>query len=333
MSEPEERPRQPEPFLRGVAWPAGGGMPYPRCDPSPEGLRLPADTREMAALPVGVRLGFSGDCTAIEIDYRTETDDLGYRGPGAGTEFVAFRGDTRVGAVHAVLGEGSLRLPCGAGSDAVTVYLPEGMRPLVLEVRAIDGTMEPLPPQPRWLCYGDSIAEGWCATEPSRAWPHVAARRHGLDVVNHGYAGAARGEIPSAQDLASLPADVISIAHGTNCWTRTPHSADLFRAGLRDFLTIVRGGHPQTPIVAFSPILRPDAEDTTNILGARLRDLRSVFETVVEERRAAGDEALRLVRGRDVVGPEHLTDGIHPGDEGHERIADVLGPAIVSALG
>ena len=285
--------------MRGSAWPAGELAPYPRCDPGPLGLRLPADTRASAALPVGVRLEFTGACEAVEITVRTETRELGYRGTDAGR---------------------------------AVVYLPEGMRPRVLAFGALGGAIAPAPRDPRWLCYGDSIAEGWCASEPAGAWPHVAAREHGLDVVNLGYAGAARGEIASAEEIAQLPADAISIAHGTNCWARTPHSAELFAAGLRAFLAIVRGAHPRTPIVAISPILRADAEHAPNKLGATLADLRSAFEAVIEQRRAAGDAALTLVRGLALVPRERLPDGIHPDDAGHVLMARALGPVLRAAL-
>ena len=77
-------------------------------------------------------------------------------------------------------------------------------------------------------------------------------RQRSLDVVNLGYAGSARGEIVSAEQLASLTADVISVAHGTNCWSRTPHSEAMFRAGLEAFFDLLRQGHPRTPIVAIS---------------------------------------------------------------------------------
>ena len=55
------RPASVERFLRGCAWPAADGVPYPRCDPGPSGQRLPAHTRAQAALPVGVRLEFQGE--------------------------------------------------------------------------------------------------------------------------------------------------------------------------------------------------------------------------------------------------------------------------------
>ncbi len=109
MSDTTSRPAQPEPFLRGCAWPPGPGVAYPRCDPGPEGLRLPADTRAVAAIPVGVRFVFLGGPTALEVDYRTESCDLGYRGEGAGTEFVLFRGDQRVYAAPAQRGQGRCR--------------------------------------------------------------------------------------------------------------------------------------------------------------------------------------------------------------------------------
>ncbi|MFD0630796.1 hypothetical protein ACFQ9X_03155 [Catenulispora yoronensis] len=53
----------------------------------------------------------------------------------------------------------------------VTVYLPEGMKPEIVSLRATQGELRPAPKQPRWICYGDSIAEGWSASEPALSWP------------------------------------------------------------------------------------------------------------------------------------------------------------------
>jgi len=94
----------------------------------------------------------------------------------------------------------------------------------------------------------------------------------------------------------------------------------------------VREGHPRTPIVALSPILRPDAEATRNRLGASLADLRAAFEAVVRERQAAGDARLALVAGRDLVARERLADGIHPDDAGHAQLAAALGPVLAQSL-
>jgi lysophospholipase L1-like esterase len=319
--------------LRGCAWPAGGGVSYPRFDTGPLGLRLPADTRASASLPIGVRFVFEGEPDSIELDYVTETDELGPRGEGAGRCFVAYRGEERIDAAEARKGEGRVALRVGAGEEPVAIYLPEGMKPTVRALRPRGGEIRPGSPERRWICYGDSIAEGWCASEPSTSWPSRVSRRHGLDVVNLGFAGSARGEAATAQEIAALPADLISIAHGTNCWTRTPQSAECFAASLRDFVALVRLGHPQTPIVAVSPILRADAESQPNVLGATLLDLRMAFETTIESLRASGDARLQLVEGHDLVSAERFSDGIHPDDAGHAQMADRLGPILVAALG
>jgi lysophospholipase L1-like esterase len=326
------RPEEIEPFLRGCAWPAAADIAYPRCDPGPAGWRLPADTRAAAAIPVGVRLELVGEPEELEIDYETATAELGFRGSGAGTRFALFRGAHRVADAAALLGKGSVRLDAGRGPEPAIVYLPEGMRPRVLALRGIGGEIAPAPPRPRWICYGDSIAEGWCASEPAGAWPHRIAREERLDVVNLGYAGSARGEIASAEEIAALPAEIVTIAHGTNCWTRTPHSAGMLAEGLRAFLRIVREGHPHTPIVALSPVLRADAESTPNRLGATLAQLRAAFEAVVAERSAAGDGALRLVSGLPLLGRERFPDGVHPDDRGHAQLARVLGPLHTRAI-
>jgi len=142
------------------------------------------------------------------------------------------------------------------------------------------------------------------------------------------YAGSARGEIVSAEQLAALPADVISISHGTNCWNRTPHSEGMFREGLHAFLQLLRGGHPETPIVAMSPILRPDAEEQKNVFGTTLGDLRRVFESVVEAHIEAGDASLSLLPGADLITDAQLADDVHPDDAGHIAVANAIAPLL-----
>jgi lysophospholipase L1-like esterase len=320
--------------LRGFAWPGDAQTPYPRADPL-DFDRLPVDTWSSARLPVGVRLELTGDAQALEIDYSCATDELGYRGPGAGSSFVAWRGGREVAQTPASIEGGTARLaldtPEAEPGEVVTVYLPEGMRPTIFDIRAIGGTLVAAPRGAIWLAYGDSVTEGWVASGPAGSWPAITARRYGLDVVNLGYAGAARGEIATAEQIAALQADVISIAYGTNCWSRTPQSRALFRENLRAFLAIVREGHPATPLVVASPIVFPEAESAPNRLGATLSHLRAEVEDVVTSRRRAGDKQLFLVRGLPLLTTDQLPDGSHPGDQGHHLLADAIGGAVCRA--
>jgi lysophospholipase L1-like esterase len=315
-------------FLHGNAFAGNERVPYPRAKLQ-DASRLPLDTWNQASIPVGVRLEITGDASAIEIRYRTATDKLGYRGDGAGTTFALWRFLKPVAEEPAALGDATVRLEMGDATDhRAIVYLPEGMKPTILDVEPIGGSIETAGARKRWVCYGDSIAEGWIASGPAMAWPAIAAREYALDVVNMGYAGAARGEIVSAEEIADLEADVISITHGTNCWTRIPHSVEQFTANLRAFLDVVRQGHPMTPILAASPIIRPDAEGQPNRFGATLADLRAAFETVVRER-----PDVTLVEGLPLVTEGQLGDGIHPNDDGHWALARALGPLLAELAG
>ena len=318
----------PGPYLRGISFTGGAGVPYPRQDPS-DFSRLPIDTWQSAQLPVGVRLEWVGG-GPVTIRYRTRTDEMGYRGDGAGRSFTLYCDDEPVEEHAAVLGEGAATFHGRAGSRSV-VYLPEGMKPEILDVDAAEGVAA-APTQPRWLCYGDSIAEGWIASGPAGAWPAMVGRALGLDTVNLGFAGSARGEIVSAEHLARLPGDVITLSHGTNCWTRIPHSGDQMAANLHAFVKVVRGAHPTTPLLFVSPITRPDAEAQPNRLGATLADLRSAMEDIISARINAGDSHLHLMGGRDLVPVSQLGDGVHPNDDGHRTLAHAIAPTLRALL-
>jgi lysophospholipase L1-like esterase len=327
------RPEQPEPFMRGAPYPASGEVPYPRANPT-DTARLPADIWHAATLPAGVRIEVTGDAQAIDVAYRTTSGNLGYRGDGAGIVFSVFRGGRKVCEEEAALGDGLIRLMLGstAPDTPATIYLPEGMRPVILSLTAVKGEIAPAPELPRWIAYGDSSTQGWIASGPAQGWAAIAARKAGLDLVNLGYAGAGRGEIVTAEHIAAMSADIISVAYGSSCWTRIPHSTGMVEEGLRGFLDVVRMDHPTTPIVVVSPLLRPDAEDASNKLGATLADIRHAIESVTRERIVAGDATLSLVAGAGVINAEHLADGIHAGDEGHKRIAAAVGKALITAM-
>ncbi len=327
------RPKQPEPFIRGAPYPPTSEVCYPRADPS-DIRRLPADVWHAASVPVGVRLELVGDAQAVDIAYRTSTGNLGYRGDGAGVTFSVWRAGRQVGEADAELGDALIRLRLGATSPErpATVYLPEGMLPVVRSLTAVHGEIAPAPPAPRWLAYGDSTTQGWIASGPAQAWAAIAARKAGLDLVNLGYAQSGRGEIASAEQMAALDADVITISYGASCWSRVPHSTGMIESGLDGFLDVLRQGHPKTPIIVMSPVIRPDGDTERNRLGATLDDIRRSIERVTRWRIRDGDVNLALLTGGGIIDERHLVDGIYPGDEGHKRIAAAVGKYLFAAM-
>ncbi|MFD3574466.1 GDSL-type esterase/lipase family protein [Streptomyces sp. NPDC058644] len=234
--------------------------------------------------------------------------------------------DGRVRAVRdtpAAPGSHAVRIQLPKIDGDFVLHLPETLRPALTGLRPVGGgTLQPRQRQPRWLVYGDSIVEGWSTSRPHLAWPALAGRALGVESVNLGYAGAARGELASGEQLASLDADLITIAFGTNCWSRVPHSARLLYETARAFLDLVRRGHPAAPLLVVSPVLRPDAEAVPNALGATLRDLRTAVE------RAALDAGADVLPGGGLLEAGHLVDGVHPGDAGHGVLADAVASAL-----
>ncbi|MET7621350.1 GDSL-type esterase/lipase family protein [Streptomyces sp. NPDC005408] len=323
----------PRPFLRGVAWLDEGRAV--RANPADLG-RLPWDTGERAALPIGVRLEFTAEgADAVEIRYRASvpgpTDALRdiahcfalWHDGGCVSETIAEPAEEAVVTVP---------LPSGV-RGRFTIHPPEGQSPVILGLRAVGGSVAPAARQPRWLVHGDSITEGWWSTRPAHSWPAIAGRMLGLDTVNLGYAGSARGELATAEQLSDLPADVITLAFGTNCWTGVPCSAPLLYETTRAFIAVVRQGHPRTPLLVLSPVLRPAAEQSPNRLGATLAELRTAMEhAVLDTRKTSGDGQLSLLPGRDLIGPSQLADGVHPDDAGHAAMAAAVAAALRTKL-
>ncbi|MFD3517567.1 GDSL-type esterase/lipase family protein [Streptomyces sp. NPDC058657] len=312
----------PGPFLRGVAWRDDGGRPV-RADPG-DLDRLPWDVLERARVPVGVRLEFLAyGADAVELRYRAEPGDVPHA-------FGLWADGLEQGEVLAEpAAESVVRLELPPRRGPFTIHPPDSQSPHFLGIRAVGGRIAPAPARPRWLVHGDSITEGWWSTRPAHAWPAAAGRLLDLDTVNLGHAGAGRGELAVAAQLAAAPADVLTLAFGTNCWGSTPFTPPLLAETVRAFLALVRQGHPRTPLLVVSPVLRPAAEHTPNTLGATLAGLREALEGVVCERIAAGDDRLALLPGYGLLGPEHLPDGLHPDDAGHA----VLAQAVATALG
>ncbi|MEV8319736.1 GDSL-type esterase/lipase family protein [Streptomyces sp. NPDC059900] len=310
--------------MRGAAWWTPDGRVL-RADPA-DRERLPGDTWERAGLPAGVRLEFTArGVSAVEVAYTASSPSATDSYRDAPAVFTLLAGEDAADT-PAAPGEHRTLVPLPSPDGEFTLHLPESLRPVLHGLRPVDGTLTPAAPRPRWLVYGDSIAEGWSVSRPHLAWPALAGRALGVQTVNLGYAGAARGELASAEQLASLEADLLTVAFGTNCWSRTPHSAGLLYETARAFLGLVRRGHPQAPLLVVSPVVRPDAESAPNALGATLEELRTAVE------RAAVDAGADLLPGGGLLHAGHLVDGVHPGDAGHGILAEAVASALHEEL-
>jgi hypothetical protein len=239
----------------------------------------------------------------------------------------------------------------GLGLATVTVWLPQGMVVDLLGIAA-DAPVRAADPLglPRWIHHGSSISHCVEAPDPTGAWPVVAARRAGLDLVDLGFGGQCMLDPFVADAIAREPADVVSLSVGINIVGARSMDQRTFVPALHGFLDRVRHGHPETPVVLASSIVWPGSEHVPGPPGVEVREDGSVrcfaagdpadvprgALTLAESRahvahvarvRAEAGERIAHVDGLALLGPADvarhpLPDGLHPDAELYADIAD-----------
>lgn len=213
-----------------------------------------------------------------------------------------------------------------------------------------------------WLHHGSSISQGSGADRPTTAWPALAARLGGVDLVNLGLSGSALLDPAVARVLREASADLLSIKMGINVVNTDLMRRRAFGPALHGLLDTVRDGHPDTPLLVVTPLHCAMHEDTPGPsafdLGA-LAEGRLSFRATgdpadvaagrltlgvvrdemvrVVAHRASTDPNLHLLDGLSLYGADDATrlplpDGLHPDDATHRLVgarfaAHAFGPA------
>ena len=235
-----------------------------------------------------------------------------------------------------------------AGRKHVEIWLAQNASTMLRELRLDDGATIELPPSSerrRWVHYGSSISHCMEAEHPTGTWPAVVARAADVDLYSLGLAGQCHLDQFAARTIRDLPADLISLKLGINVVNADSMRERAFVPAVHGLLDTIRDGHPDTPIVVISPIICPTAEDhpgptlpTTEgrfdvverpdelMMGAlSLARIRDLLETVVAQRRGAGDEQLHYLHGHELFGADDvddLPDGLHPNSAGYQRMGE-----------
>jgi lysophospholipase L1-like esterase len=206
------------------------------------------------------------------------------------------------------------------------LYLPLRNPVLKLEVGVPrQAPFEPVQPRKERpiVFYGTSIVHGAYASHAGLVYPSLLGRRLNRPVVNLGFSGSARMEIEIAELLAELDARAYVIDPLANM------DLNLIQERAEAFVRRLRHRRPTTPVVLVEDFprthawIRPAVRECDE---ARCRRFREIFEHLVGE----GVPRLAYVEGSRLLGTdgEASIDGVHPGDLGFVRMADVMEPVL-----
>jgi lysophospholipase L1-like esterase len=170
---------------------------------------------------------------------------------------------------------------------------------------------------------GDSIAAGAYATSYRQSYAQRLTSKLAdrIRVVNYSRGGwSVAGVSPPFTEPANYEATLALwpsayiLALGTNDYSVSVPLAS-FGAAYASMLSTLGGFGSASVIVCVTPILRV-GEETLNAAGATLADYRAV---IMDECQVAGGVALDAADA--LTSPKYLTDGLHPGDQGHRKLA------------
>ena len=281
-------------------------------------LYPPDALRERAAMAAGVRISFHSDTTSLA--GRIERAD-------AEASPIDLLCDGRLHASVDLAGRDAFEfceLP--AGEKLLELWLPQYTELRLHSLDVSDGaSVSPYDdPRPLWTTYGSSITHCRAAASPSRTWPAIVAREHGLNLTCLGYGGQCHLDPMIARLMRDRPADFISIKVGINIYGAASLGLRAFQPAVIGFVEILRERHADIPIAVISPIFSPPREDTPNPVEFTLQAMREEVAEAVSAIRGRGGSNVHYVDGLSLFGAEHahmLPDDLHPDAEGYETLA------------
>ena len=214
------------------------------------------------------------------------------------------------------------------GMHEVTIHFP--LYHAVKEVRiglARDAVFLPAPAYKtgkRAITYGSSITQGGCANIPGLAYSNILAMRHGIDLINYGFSGNAKGEDAICDQIISQAPDIFIMDYDHNA----PTLEHLKNTHERFFLRF-RTAHPDTPVIMLSA---PNFDCSPTWFAPRREVVRATYENAVKN----GDKNVYFIDGETLFGEENrdlcTVDATHPNDIGHMRMADGISRVLAKLL-
>lgn len=145
-----------------------------------------------------------------------------------------------------------------AGEHRITVYFPWSLQTVVNEVLLSDGAaVKPVEKKCRILAFGDSITQGYITNFSSLSYVNQMAQKLDAQVVNQGIGGYYCNEVTIDESITAYRPDVITVAYGTNDYSRYDSREDFIRC-TGAYIRKLEALFPNAKIVGILPIYRND---------------------------------------------------------------------------
>ena len=193
---------------------------------------------------------------------------------------------------------------------------------------------------------GDSITEGWGASSPDKAYPHLLQKKHQLKEAGNLGIGGSRIAIQKNPSYGCLrhdiyfglrahiipkDADIIIVFGGTNDFGHgdaefgTEDSTDdyTFIGALNNLMTLLKKNHPNAEIIFFTPLHRIYENISLNNSGKLLVDY---VNAIIDAAKRHNIKLIDLFNEfeLDPTDTSIVPDGLHPNDKGHEIMTEFL---------
>lgn len=214
------------------------------------------------------------------------------------------------------------------------VYLPlyDGITDIDIIVDSASvittGNPEVISPKGKIVAYGTSILQGGCASRTGMVATNIMSRDLNREVINLGFSGEGKMDLPVARALAQIPdVDCYILDPVPNC---TEMMCDTITYG---FVKLLRTLRPEVPIVMVEGPIYPYARYDSffnKYLPAKNEKFRKNFDILFAE----DPENLYYVDSVNLDGVEDdgTVDGIHLTDLGFKYYAEKLTPIIREIL-
>ncbi|PAW78942.1 MAG: hypothetical protein B9S32_06055 [Verrucomicrobia bacterium Tous-C9LFEB] len=191
----------------------------------------------------------------------------------------------------------------------------------------------------RYLAYGDSVTQGFTATDCTKGYAYLVAQQNNWQVVNLGMAGRAGTSKDGEDYIGQRNADIISVCIGVNDWQAGyPSTAARYQTVMTNFFNYLRAIQPNVPIYAITPLW----VDPLWVMNSTepLENYRQSLRNVVAARQVT-DRNIYLVEGPSLIDNSVSyfdTTRVHPNNAGFAQMASRLAaimaakPAVVTGL-